>query len=140
MVTSPEAAAEADAAAGEGASADTVTAVLSQNARMLYQGVRILAIGTTTAAQPGENLTETAEGEAAAEPAPTGNTGLITFSVTAQAAQYIASVPAGQLYLTLVPDAYEPAVVPPIDLEGLTSLPGETGTQLTPYGPDGEAD
>jgi hypothetical protein len=42
--------------------------------------------------------------------------------------------------MSLVPDDYVPAVMAPLDLDGLDTLPGEEGTQLTPYGPDGEAD
>lgn len=109
---------------------------LAANARMLYQKVRILAVGTQAAAQPGENLGEDEEGAAAAAP-PASDTGLITFAVPARAAQLIASVPAGQIYLTLLPEDYGPAALGPVS-ELPAELPGEVGTELTPYGPDGE--
>jgi pilus assembly protein CpaB len=116
---------------------DTVAERVPLDARFLYQKVRILAVGATAAAQPGENLTEGAEGEAAA-PADAGDTGLITFSVPVEAAQYIASAPPESIYLTLVPESYEPTPLPPLGIDDLTDLPGEVGTQLTPYGPGGE--
>lgn len=111
---------------------------LADDARSLYQAVRILAVGTTAAAQPGENVAEGEDGEPAPEPEVT-NTGLITFAVPIEAAQLIASVPSGQLYMTLVPDSYTPTPLPPVDLSP-AELPGEQGDALTPYGPDGEAD
>ncbi|OWY63178.1 Flp pilus assembly protein CpaB [cyanobacterium TDX16] len=117
---------------------DSVAERLPLNARFLYQKVRILAVGTTAAAQPGENLTEGADGEAAAPAEEIGDTGLITFSVPVEAAQYIASVTPESIYLTLVPESYEPTPLPPLGIEELTELPGEAGAQLTPYGPDGE--
>lgn len=128
------------AGAEEGAEggAEGVADRLSQDARMLYEKVRILAVGSQAAAQPGENLAEGEGGEAQAAGA-AGNTGLITFAVPIDAAQLIASVPPGQLYLTLVPEAYEPAALPPLDLGG-TTLPGEDSTQITPYGPDGQVE
>jgi pilus assembly protein CpaB len=116
---------------------DTVAERVPLDARFLYQKVRILAVGATAAAQPGENLTEGAEGEAAA-PAAETDTGLITFSVPVEAAQYIASAPPESIYLTLVPESYEPTPLPPLGIDELTDLPGEVGTELTPYGPSGE--
>jgi Flp pilus assembly protein CpaB len=123
---------------GNGADRDNVAIRLGQDARMLFQKVRILAVGTQAASQPGENLTEDAEGaEADPAEAATGNSGLITFSVPTTAAQYIASAVPGSIYLTLVPEGYEPTALPPLDLDTITEFPGEIGTQLTPYGPDG---
>jgi pilus assembly protein CpaB len=116
-------------------------AYITQPSRYLYQKVRILAVGNLAAAQPGENLTEDAEGEEAAPEEEVGDTGLITFSVPADAAQVITSADPAGIYLTLVPDSFEPTPLPPLDLAGLLdTLPGEDGGQLTPYGPDGEED
>ena len=67
--------------------------------------------------------------------AATATSGLITFAVPQLAAQQIASVEGSQYYLTLVAKDYQPAALPPIDIAA--ALPGETGGQLTPYGPDG---
>jgi pilus assembly protein CpaB len=125
------------------ADADGAASPLASNARYLFQDVEVLAVGTEAAAQPGENITETAEGEET-EPVEeeTGDTGLITFSVPPEAAQLIASVPVGSLYLNLVPEDYEPQPLSELDIEALlqdNALPGEQGDELTPYGPDGGA-
>jgi len=142
MVTNPT---EPEGATGDGEGEGPIVVDpiilprLAQDARYLFQAVRILAVGTQSAPQPGENLTEGADGEAVEEEVVVGDTGLITFSVPATAAQFIASVPAGQLYLSLVPEDYEPTPLPPLDITA-DELPGEVGNQLTPYGPDGEAD
>jgi Flp pilus assembly protein CpaB len=123
---------------GTGPDRTSVINRLAGDARMLYQKVRILAVGTQAAAQAGENLTEDAEGEETAPAAAAvGDTGLITFAVPISAAQLIASVEPGQLYLTLVPESFEPTALPPLDLEA-DSLPGEVSGELTPYGPAGE--
>lgn len=124
------------------ASQEGDTSPLAQNARYLFQDVEVLAVGTEAAAQPGENITETAEGEEAPVEEETGDTGLITFSVPPEAAQLIASVPVGSLYLNLVPEDYEPSPLSELDIAALledNALPGEQGDELTPYGPDGGA-
>jgi pilus assembly protein CpaB len=109
------------------------TAVLSSTARYLYQKVQILAVGQSTLLSPGES---TASGTTAAT---TANSGLITFNVPPEAAQWIASAQnGGGLYLSLVADDYTPKPLPPID-PGVTTLPGESG-ELTPYGPLGNQD
>jgi pilus assembly protein CpaB len=127
---------------GQTAVDNNIQNMFPEYTRVLYQKVRILAIGSTAAAQPGANLTEDAEGEAAAPAAaePLANAGLITFSVPLEAAQYIASIDSSAMYLTLVPEGYEPTPLPPLDLDQIDQLPGEAGDILTPYGPDGEAD
>lgn len=103
-------------------------------ARMLYQKVQILAVGNTTALEPGE--------EAAA---PEGkqtktNTGLITINVPPEASLWIASQNGGAgVYLALVAEDYEPEAVPPVP--AITDkLPGEDENKLTPYGPDGNTE
>lgn len=112
--------------------------VLQNRYEMLYQKVHILAIGSLTEQIPGE--TGTAEGDAdQAEAAEAEQaSGLITFNVPTEAAQLIATATLdADLYLSLVPVEYEPAVVeaPPLVLE---TLPGQDADQLTPYGPDAD--
>ena len=87
--------------------------------RLLYQNVEILFIGSSAAPQPGET-------QAAANP----GSGLITFSVPAQAAQRIihASTSSdGGLYLALVPPDNQPTPIPPVGDSDLFN------TGLTPY-------
>jgi pilus assembly protein CpaB len=99
--------------------------------RYLYQKVQILAVGQSTLLAPGEQT----EADAAA----TTSSGLITFNVPPEAAQWIAAAQdAGAIYLSLVAEDYTPKPLPPID-PGVTELPGEGG-QLTPYGPQGNQD
>lgn len=99
--------------------------------RYLYQKVQILAVGQSTLLAPGEQT----DANAAAN----NGSGLITFNVPPQAAQWIASAQeAGGLYLSLVAEDYVPTPLPPIDSGG--ELPGEAAGQLTPYGPTGNQD
>lgn len=125
----------ADSAAGtEGEGGVTTTAsseVFGQPARVLFQKVQILAVGQTRKLEPGETAATNADGT----PTTAATSGLITFAVPHVAAQQIASVEGSQFYLTLVAKDYQPAALPPIDTGA--ALPGETGSQLTPYGPDG---
>jgi len=105
------------------------------DARLLYHQVRILAIGTQAAPQPGE---QAAADAAAAAPAASG---LITLDLPIDAAQLIASVP-GTLSLALTGPDYQAQPIPRIDINELEDLPGETDARtrfgtLTPYGPDG---
>jgi pilus assembly protein CpaB len=104
--------------------------VFTQPARFLYQKIQILAIGQTRQLEPGE----TAETNPDGTPTSAGS-GLITFVVPAEAAQRIASIEGGSFYFTLVAKDYQPTPIPPLDVNA--PLPGETGSQLTPYGPDG---
>ena len=105
----------------------------SEPARVLYQSVKILSVGAQLQLLPGQAPGD----EALAQ----NNSGVIIFAVPPAAATRILSVPLADIYLSLVPDDYEPR---PIEALGLseenqpTSLfPGEDGTRLTPYGPDG---
>ena len=84
--------------------------------------MRILAIGQSATPQPGDDP------EAAV---PVDGSGAITFSVPILAAQQIASVDPGTIYLTLLGPDYAPVPVPPLD--PAQPLPGESG-QLTPSG------
>jgi pilus assembly protein CpaB len=117
--------------------------LFAANARLLYHQVRILAIGSQTAPTAGEQAAAdpAAEGEAAA-PAPTSGGGLLTLDLPLDAAQLIASLPAGSIKLALTGPDYSATPLPRIDTADLEDLPGETNNesrfgQLTPYGPDG---
>jgi pilus assembly protein CpaB len=103
--------------------------VYDQPARFLYQKVQIIDIDGNRKLEPGETV--------AAEETEDPNAGsrLVTFAVPADAAQRIASALNEDIYLALVPPDYQPEPLPPIDVN--ENLPGETGQQLTPYGPDG---
>ncbi len=105
--------------------------VYTQPARYLYQKVQILAVGQTRRLEPGETAATNADGTAATST----SSGTITFVVPSDAAQRIASVGGASVYLTLVAQDYQPEAIGPIDPAG--PLPGETGSELTPYGPEG---
>lgn len=143
MTPTADGSAQGDEAApeGEGESANAAPSsagVPPLLARYVYQKAQILAIDQTPVQQAGDAANEEAEGaegtEAEGEAA---NRGLVTLIVPADAAQYIASIQPGQLYLTLVGDDYEPRPQQPI--RPGDTLPGEDPEQLTPYGPDGDA-
>lgn len=128
----------AQAAAGEEAEnaatpEEIPTAVFCAPARMVYQGAQVLFVDRSPIPLPGE---QTATNAADGTTQQAANTGLLTLSVPPQAAQIIASVGAGQWYLTLLPPDYRPAPLPPFD-PTQPLLPGEDGAQLTPYGPEG---
>jgi pilus assembly protein CpaB len=128
LVTGASAATEG---AGGGAEGQSGAEVYSQPARFLYQKVQILAIGQTRSLEPGETAATNADGTPVSE----GGSGLITFVLPAEAAQRIASVGASSFYFTLVAKDYQPTPIPPLDVNA--PLPGETGSELTPYGPEG---
>jgi len=129
MVTVP-----ATEATPDGGTSGAGGAVFTQPARTLYQKVQILAVGQTRKLEPGETAETNPDGSTAAST----TSGLITFVVPAQSAQNISSVEGSQLYLTLVAKDYQPTAIGPLDTGG--ALPGETGAELTPYGPDGRPD
>jgi pilus assembly protein CpaB len=106
-------------------------------ARVLYQAARVLMVDKTAVPQPGEvtqSGTNTATPSGQAQTA--SNSGLITLEVPAKAAQLIASISPGRLYLTLLPPNYTPESLPQQDAYPAV-LPGEDASQLTPYGPNG---
>jgi pilus assembly protein CpaB len=128
-----------DAVGGEGGAPAPgevgITGVFSEVSRYLYQKVQILAVGQSTLLSPGEQASAE-EGSTAS----TGNTGLITFNVPPDAAQLIAMAQnGGGMYLTLVPEDYQPKELPPPD-PLVTLLPGEDPAVLTPYGPAGNTE
>jgi pilus assembly protein CpaB len=124
---------EGAAAGAEGGS----TALFASTGRYLYQKVQILAVGQSTLLAPGEETATAANGTPAAA---AGGSGLITFNVPPEAAQYIATAQqGGGLYMSLVADDYQPRPLPPLD-PALATLPGEDPAELTPYGPQGNQD
>lgn len=114
----------AEAVAVEGA--ETEVSPYTQPARYLYQDAPIIAIGRSAVPQPGETV-DPAAAEVGA--------GTITFAVPPEAAQRIASVDPGSIYLSLVPPDYTPQPLAPIDTQ--ETLPGEDEGRLTPFGPEG---
>ena len=128
LVTSDAAETPAEGAPPEGQGG---AAVFTQPARYLFQKVQILAIGQRRALEPGQTSATNPDGS----PVTSTSSGLLTFAVPSFAAQQIASVSGGSYYLTLVPKDYQPEALPPLDVN--QPLPGETPSQLTPYGPDG---
>jgi Flp pilus assembly protein CpaB len=92
-------------------------------ARMLYQKVKILAIGTQLAPDLGDREAESVNQVAAL--------GLITLAVPPEAVLRLASVDPSAIYLSLVPKSYEPTPLLPIDPTEV--LPGEDIARLTPY-------
>ncbi|KAA0234461.1 MAG: hypothetical protein JJLCMIEE_02622 [Acidimicrobiales bacterium] len=98
-----------------------------QPAVYLYRKVEVFAVGqslgTTTVDEEGNEVQ-------------TPGSGLITFQVPPEAAQVIASAPSGSLYLTLVPDDYEPGVVDPVlgfEVTGASGGPFPGALGQTPY-------
>lgn len=126
---------------GETATADPASPDTFENdARLLYHQVRILAIGTQTALQPGEEAVAP-EGDAAAAAAPE-TSGLITLDLPIDAAQLVASLDPSGMTLALTGPDYSAQPVPQIDVNELETLPGESDDRtrfgtLTPYGADG---
>lgn len=102
--------------------------LFGQQARTLFQKVRVLAVGQSASPLAGQSAEEV-------DAAPVVNTGLITLIVPAKAASYVMSVPGPQIYLTLVSPDYVPVAQVPIDLNA--PLPGEDENALTPYGATG---
>jgi Flp pilus assembly protein CpaB len=101
---------------------------------MLYQKVRVLAVGSNATIGP---VSQDDPRAAAA-----GNSGVLTFEVPQEAASLIASAAlSGGLYLTLVPDNYVPTEAPDISINDLSIfgnvLPGQNPQAYTPYGPEG---
>jgi Flp pilus assembly protein CpaB len=121
----------------EGSGEDPTATVSGSQARFLYQKAQVLAVDYMTvgdsnaAAAPAEGA---AEGDPAAASAAPVQKGLITLIVPPEAAQILLSIPAENLYLTLVSKDYEPTPTGEIDI---TELPSDNPKILTPYGPDG---
>ena len=107
--------------------------VSAEQARFLYQKVQVLAVDYLTAADVNAAAAETTP-DGAPVGTPEVQKGLITLIVPPEAAQILLSVPAENLYLTLVSKDYEPRPTGEVDL---STLPSDNAKVLTPYGPDG---
>lgn len=93
----------------------------SKTTQFVLQGVEVLAVGNSTALQPGEQAPTGAEGQAAGR-APTTESGLMTFSVTALDAERVVNASeTGTIHLSLVPPDFAPAPVPPVNRGNLYS-------------------
>jgi Flp pilus assembly protein CpaB len=103
-------------------------------AEYLYQSVKVLFVDHTTT---GAAVTTSSADTSAT--APQVDTGLITFEVPPQAAAILASYAQTNLYLTLLPDNYKAVALPAFD-PTMPLLPGQSPTDITPYGPSGFPD
>jgi len=91
----------------------------------LYQKVFILAVGSQPALQPGETASTTQA----------SGGGLLTLEVPPAAVPWIEiGAESGTLYLSLVTKDYVPTNVPIVPFQN-AQMPGQTPSQLTPYGP-----
>jgi hypothetical protein len=76
----------------------------------------VLAVGNSTALQPGEVAATEAAADVAAGQAKTVDSGLMTFAVPGLDAQRIVNASqTGSIHLTLVPPDYAPAPIPPVN-------------------------
>jgi Flp pilus assembly protein CpaB len=110
--------------------------IIPKTARYMYQKVQILAVGSSQLLGPGEQATSGSSsgsgGTSSGQPAGANDTGLITFDVPPQAAQWIATGNELGFYLSLVAKGYEPLPLPPLPII-TDALPGEEQGKLTPY-------
>lgn len=104
-----------------------ITDLFPVDARFVYQKAEVLAVGQALIPDIGES--GSGDGE---EPQAVQIRGLITLAVPPEAAQIILNIGRDDIYLSLVPDDYEPRPILPIDPTGQV-LPGEDGARLTPY-------
>lgn len=120
----------AGAAAAAGAEQKTV---VKSKARVLYQKVQIIAVGSQAKLEPGETQTTTSSDQQNQQ-----NASILTLAIPPDASLWIASAQegGGGIYLALVAEQYKPRVIERIP-DIITDLPGENPRQLTPYGPDG---
>jgi len=111
--------------------------IIPKTARYMYQKVQILAVGSNQLLGPGEQASNTGAagatgGTSSGQTQGTNDTGLITFDVPPQAAQWIATGNDLGFYLSLVAKGYEPLPLPPLPII-TDALPGEEQGKLTPY-------
>lgn len=123
----------ADGADGADNPANDASVLFGQAARYLYLKSEVLAVGSTITPSAGAST----EADAASTAAASTDRGIITVIVPTRAAQYLASVPSGNFYLTLVADDYLPTQQR--ELTPNDPIPGETADMITPYGPKGES-
>lgn len=100
--------------------AGAVAAAGEKETQFVLQNVEVLAVGNSTALQPGEIAAQNAD--VAAGQAKTVDSGLMTFAVPGIDAQRIVNASeSGSIHLTLVPPDYTPAPVPPVNRGNLFS-------------------
>ncbi len=88
----------------------------SATTQFVLQGIEVLAVGNSTALQPGEQAPAQAEGQGQAGRAQTAESGLMTFAVPALDAERVVNASiVGTIHLTLVPPDFTPAPVPPVN-------------------------
>ncbi|MEM7274756.1 MAG: hypothetical protein AAF547_16850 [Actinomycetota bacterium] len=109
---------------------DSVRPILTDlypiESRVVYQKAEVLAIGDSLVPDIGQTR---AEGEVEQ---PVANQSLVTLAVPPEAVQVILNVGRENIYLSLVPDDYEPRPLLPLD-PTVQVLPGESTDRLTPY-------
>lgn len=121
--------------------------VLNKTARYMFQKVHVLAVGTNQLLGPGEQATGTGTGAGgsggSSAPPQQGanNSGMITFNVPPEAAQWIVTGQDAGFYLTLVGNDYAPRPLRPLPII-VDVLPGEDSAVLCPYkyDPDGNCE
>jgi pilus assembly protein CpaB len=91
--------------------------------QFVLQNVEVLAVGNSTALQPGETAAATrADAVQQAGQAKTVDSGLMTFAVPGLDAERVVNASeVGSIHLTLVPPDYAPAPVPPVNHGNLFS-------------------
>lgn len=94
--------------------------------RVVYQKAEVLAIGDSLIPDIGDTAPEGEDQQAA------GNQSLVTLAVPPEAVPVILNVGRDNIYLSLVPDDYEPRPILPLD-PTTQVLPGEDESRLTPY-------
>ncbi len=97
-----------DAPAAAGAPAGKQT-------KMVIQDVEVLAVGNTTAIQPGQATPQSSDAVKAGQ-VQTVDSGLMTFAVPGiDAERLVEASQVGAIHLTLVPPGYTPAPIPPVN-------------------------
>jgi Flp pilus assembly protein CpaB len=100
--------------------------LFGKHARYILQKVQVLAIDQTPVQQAGDAEAPEGEDPESAEGS-AENRGLVTLIVPTRAAQYVASMNPGNIYLTLVSDDYEP--VPQTGIDPTDPLPGASAVE-----------
>jgi Flp pilus assembly protein CpaB len=110
---------------------DSVRPILTDlypvDSRYVYQKAEVLAIGNSLVPDIGDT-----EADVQGTDESVAGQGLVTLAVPPEAVQVILNVGRDNIYLSLVPDDYEPIPLPPLD-PTTQVLPGERDGFLTPY-------
>ena len=104
-----------------------LTDLFPVESRVVYQKAEVLAVGDSLVPDIGQQ-----PGADEIEERNEANRGLITLAVPPEAVQVILDVGRDNIYLSLVPDDYEPRPLLPLD-PTTQVLPGESDGRLTPY-------